>query len=131
MFRYHIIWKITRKIALKSGIEKDVTPYKVIKPSAIIIRLNDQVNAEWVQRMASHKDILTTMKYNHLNENDVVQYLRNQHHDIDYERLPLQQKAELLLGEFFKGNITREMFDRGLKTLKPETMEDKYDFSYS
>jgi len=74
----HLIRRITMKIALLSGINKQVTPYKIVKPSAITLRLNDNVNPRTVQRIARHKNIKTTLIYDHSTDKDALEYLRNQ-----------------------------------------------------
>ena len=114
-----VIRRITKKIAIKSGINKTVTPYKTIKPSAITLRLNDKVNPRTVQRIARHRDIKTTLIYDHSTDKDALEYLRNQEHETDYSKLPVKARAQLLMDKLFNGEIDNTTFNAGLELLKP------------
>lgn len=108
---------ITKKIALKAGIKKTVTPY-IIKPTAITLRFNEKVNPKILQRLARHKNINTTLLYDHSTDNDVIEYLKNQ--DIDYKPLTPKDRATVLIDKLFKGEIDEITFKAGLELLKPE-----------
>lgn len=115
-----IIRRIIKKIAIKSGINKTVTPYKTIKPSAITLRLNDKVNPRTVQRIARHRDIKTTLIYDHSTDQDALEYLRSQEHFTDYSKLPVKARAQLLMDKLFKGEIDNATFNAGMELLRPE-----------
>ena len=115
----HIIRRITKRIAIKSGIKKNVTPYTTIKPSAITLRLNDKVNVRTVQRIARHKNINTTLIYDHSTDKDVLDYLRSQEIN-DYSKLPVKAKAQVLLEKLFNGDVDNSTFSAGLELLRPD-----------
>ena len=119
------ILRITKQIGLRAGIRKNVTPYKTVKPSAITLRFNEQVNPRTIQRLARHSDIKVTMIYDHSADNDALAYLRKQYRNVDYEKLTPQLKAELLLDEYFKGKMDKTNFQQCLDVLKPEIKRDE------
>ena len=96
-----------------------MTPYTTIKPSAITLRLNDKVNPRTVQRIARHKNINTTLIYDHSTDKDALDYLRNQE-EIDYSKLPVKAKAQALLEKLFNGDIDNSTFSAGLELLRPD-----------
>ena len=118
-----------RKIALRAGIEKDVTPYKVVKPSAITNRFDEYVNPKIIQRLAGHKNIETTLKYCHTEDRDALKYLENQ--EIDYSLLPKEEKAKILMDKFLKNEIDKTTFDTLLDALKPEKKVEGGSIGYS
>lgn len=128
----HIIRRITMKIALQSGINKIVTPYKTVKPSAITLRLNDQVNPRTVQRIARHRDIKTTLIYDHSSDKDALEYLRNQEDNFtDYNTLPVKAKAQVLLDKLFKGEIDNQTFNAGIELLRYDTKPEGGQTGYA
>jgi hypothetical protein len=94
-----------------------VTPY-IVKPTAITLRFNEKVNPKILQRLARHKNINTTLLYDHSTDNDVIEYLKNQ--DIDYKPLTNKDRAKVLIDKLFKGEIDDDTFKAGLELLKPE-----------
>ena len=118
--------EITKKIALKAGITKTVTPY-IIKPTAITIRFNDKVNPKILQRLARHKNINTTLIYDHSTDNDVLEYLKSQ--DVDYKQLNNKDRAKMLIDRLFKGEIDDVTFKAGLELLKPENEKKDTEFN--
>lgn len=121
--RYKTTWPIRRiikTIAIRTGINKNVTPYKTIKPSALTLRFNDHVNPRTLQRLARHKDIKTTLIYDHSTDKDALEYLEKQVHDIDYTLLSTKEQAQVLMDKFFKGEIDKVTFDTMLELLRPE-----------
>lgn len=111
---------ITSRIALRAGIQRKVTPYKTVKPSALTLRFNDKVNPQTLQRLARHRDILSTLIYDHSNDEDALRYLKNQSSEKDFTNLSPKQKAQVLLDRLFKGEIDQHTFDAGLELLKPD-----------
>lgn len=116
---------VCRKVALRAGIKKTVTPYKTVKPSAITLRLNDKVNIGIVQRMARHTTDATTQLYNHPTNDDVYRYLESEVKNIDYEQLTEKSKAEMLLEKYLNGEIDKTTFSNFLEVLKPQRNENE------
>jgi len=114
------IGRIVQKVSIKAGIAKHVTPYKTIKPSALTLRFNDHVNPRTLQRLARHRNIQTTLIYDHTTDKDVLEYLTKQVPDIDHTLLSAKEQAQLLMAKFFKGEIDKVTFDAMLELLKPE-----------
>lgn len=113
------------KIAIKSGIKKTVTLYKTIKPSAITLRLNDKVNPRTVQKIARHRDIKTTLIYDHSTDKDALEYLRNQENNFTvYNKLPTKGKAQILLDKLFNGEIDNQTFNAGIELLRHSKRQD-------
>ncbi|OLS30436.1 MAG: putative tyrosine recombinase XerC-like protein [Candidatus Heimdallarchaeota archaeon AB_125] len=120
-----IIRRVTKRTALRTGINRTVTPYKTIKPSAITLRLNDKVNPRTVQRIARHRDIKTTLIYDHSDDKDALEYLRTQEHQFnDYSKLPNKAKAQILLEKLFNGEIDNSTFNAGIELLRQDNNHD-------
>ncbi|GAH72482.1 unnamed protein product, partial [marine sediment metagenome] len=116
-----VVRRITKKTALRAGITRTVTPYKTIKPSAITLRLNDKVNPRIVQRIARHKDIKTTLIYDHSDDNDALEYLKHQEHQFDdYNKLSSKAKAQVLLEKLFNGELDNATFNAGIELLRQD-----------
>lgn len=130
--RIQVIRDITRKIALQAGITKRVTPYKTVKPSGITLRLNDMINPRTIQRLARHKDIKTTLGYDHTTDKDVLNYLENQDQQVtDYSKLSPKSKAQVLIDKLFNGEINNATFNAGIELLQHnEKKEEKGDPAY-
>ena len=62
--RSDFIWRQTKKIAVNAGFTRSIYPY-LIKPSAITDGFNQQMNPKILQRQARHKNIQTTLLYDH------------------------------------------------------------------
>ena len=127
-----IIRRITRKIALHSGINRTVTPYKTVRPSAITIRLNNMVNPRTVQRLARHRNIKTTLTYDHTTDKDVLKYLETQEQKTtDYAKLPPKAKAQILIDKLFNGEINNTTFNAGIELLQQkEKKQENGDIAY-
>ena len=120
-----IIRRVTKRTALRAGINRTVTPYKTIKSSAITLRLNDKVNPRTVQRIARHRDIKTTLIYDHSDDKDALDYLRTQEHQFnDYSKLPSKAKAQVLLEKLFNGEIDNSTFNAGIELLRQDNKHD-------
>lgn len=124
----HPFRRITRKIAVRAGIEKDVTPYKVIKPSAITNRFEEKVNPRIIQRLAGHKNIQTTLIYDYTSDTDAIKYLQSQENEIDYSKLDSKEKAKIMLDKLFKGEINKTTFDAVLELIKINKPKNDGDF---
>ncbi len=78
------------------------------------------MNPRTLQRLARHKDIKTTLIYDHSTDKDALEYLEKQVHDIDYTLLSTKEQAQVLMDKFFKGEIDKVTFDTMLELLRPE-----------
>ncbi|TFG10311.1 MAG: hypothetical protein EU535_08365 [Promethearchaeota archaeon] len=119
------IREITKKIAVKAGIKKKVTPY-ILKSTAITLRLNDKANPRTIQRLACHKNINTTLKYDQSTDQDALEYLRRQdNREIDFNILTPEDQAKKLLDMMLKGEIDKQTFKAGIELIKPETSKNE------
>ena len=62
--RSDFIWRQTKKIPVKGGFTRSVYPY-IIKSIAITDGFNQQINPKILQRQAKHRNIETTLRYDH------------------------------------------------------------------
>ena len=74
--------RTTKQIAQKAGITKYVAPY-IIKPSSITLDFNKNVNPKIIQRKARHRKVETTLRYDHVSDDMVIEY---------FEKLVLKPK---------------------------------------
>jgi len=82
--RPDFIWRQTKKIAVKGGFTRSVYPY-LIKPSAITDGFNQQMNPKILQRQARHKNIETTLRYDHSTDEMVKDYFNKKQEKINNE----------------------------------------------
>lgn len=82
--RADFIWRQTKKIAAKGGFTRNVYPY-LIKPSAITDGFNQQINPKILQRQARHKNIETTLRYDHSTDEMVKDYFNKKQEKINNE----------------------------------------------
>ena len=108
-----LIRNITKKIAAKAGITKHVTPY-IVKPSVITNDFNKNINPRIIQRKARHKNIETTLMYDHTDDKMVHEYFKQLDSSIDIRRLNDKDKTKLMLDRFLKGEIDIETYKRSL-----------------
>lgn len=111
------IRNITSRIALKAEIRKRVTPY-TIKPSAITNYFNQQLNPKIIQRMARHKKIETTLRYDHVSDEMVRRQFELR--DFNIKDLDREEKARLLFNRYLSGELDLEMLKQGLELLSEE-----------
>jgi len=121
-----MITNITRSISAKAGIKKRVSPY-IIKPSAITSDFNKQINPRIIQRKARHKNIETTLRYDHTDDKMVREHFERQAFGIDTGMLSDKEKTKLMLDRFLKGEIDIETYKRSLDLLhnKHQEFDDK------
>lgn len=72
------IWKITRKYAIKAGINRDVSPH-VFRHSCATHMLEGGASIVAVQEILGHVDVSTTQIYTHLNKKDLKNIHRKAH----------------------------------------------------
>jgi site-specific recombinase XerD len=82
--RSDFIWRQTKKIAVNAGFTRSVYPY-LIKPSAITDGFNQQMNPKILQRQARHKNIETTLRYDHSTDEMVKDYFNRKQEKINNE----------------------------------------------
>lgn len=121
-----MIADITKKIAVKAGIKKRVSPY-IVKPSVITSDFNKQVNPRIIQRKARHKNIETTLRYDHTDDKMVREHFEKQTLNIDTSSLCDKEKTKIMLDRFLKGEIDIETYKRSLDLLhdKHREVDDK------
>jgi integrase/recombinase XerD len=105
---------LTKKLAVKSGITKHVTPY-IIKPSAITNDFNKNVNPRIIQRKARHRNIETTLRYDHTDDEMVKRHF-NQFKP-QFDTLNPEEKTRFMLDCFLKGEIDLETFKQSMDLL--------------
>lgn len=108
------IKNLTKKLAVKAEIKKHVTPY-IIKPSAITNDFNKNINPRIIQRKARHRNIETTLKYDHTDDEMVKRHfdqLRPQ-----FDTLNQEEKTRFMLDRFLKGEIDIETYKQSLEVL--------------
>jgi len=71
-----------------------------------------------------HRDIETTLEYNHPSDEDAYRYLQQQG-EIDYTNMSPESKAQLLTNKFLKGEIDKNTFNVMLELLKPDVQKAK------
>lgn len=122
------IQRIIKKIGIRAGIKKHITPY-TIKSTGITIRFDEKVNPKIIQRIARHKDIKTTLEYDHTTDQNVIDYFKQQELS-NVRELSSEDKAKTLLEQLFKGSIDFSTFQVGMELLKPEIKTGDKDVAY-
>jgi len=79
--RSDFIWRQTKKIAVNAGFKRSIYPY-LIKPSVITDGFNQQMNPKILQRQARHKNIQTTLLYDHSSDEMVKDYFNKKQEKI-------------------------------------------------
>ncbi|MCJ7571054.1 MAG: site-specific integrase [Candidatus Thermoplasmatota archaeon] len=105
---------LTRKIAVEAKITKQVTPY-IIKPSAITNDFNKNINPRIIQRKARHKNIETTLRYDHTDDEMVKRYFNQQ--KPSFGSLDNEEKTRVMLDQFLKGEIDLETYKQSIDLL--------------
>jgi hypothetical protein len=118
-----LIKNITKRIAAKAGIKKRVTPY-IVKPSVITNDFNRNINPKIIQRKARHRNIESTLRYDHTDDKMVREHFMKMDRP-DITKLPDKYKTKLMLDHFLSGEIDIATFKRSLdlmyeKDRKPE-----------
>ena len=117
----YFILNQTKKIAVKAGIKKHVTPY-IIKPSVITNDFNRNINPKIIQRKARHKKIESTLRYDHTTDEMVIKHFETQRLKID--NLTNKDKMRILFNKYIAGEVDIETFKQSLDLLSEK--ERKY-----
>jgi len=108
------IVSLTKRIAVMAGITKHVTPY-IIKPSAITNDFNKNINPRIIQRKARHKNIETTLRYDHTDDEMVKRHFYQQ--NPSFGSLNNEDKTRVMLDRFLKGEIDLETYKQSMDLL--------------
>ncbi len=110
----------------RAGITKHVTPY-IVKPSVITSDFNKQINPRIIQRKARHKNVKTTLRYDHTDDKMVKDHFERQTFTLDPSALSDKEKTRLMFDRYLKGEIDIETYKRSLDLLhgKHREFDDK------
>lgn len=134
--RGDFVYNTTKRIAARAGFTRSIYPY-LIKPSVITNDLNNRINPRIVQRKARHKNIETTLLYDHSDDKMVLEHFERQQKGSTEIPKTEREKAKELLDRVFQGEISIETFEKSLEILMPKReIEEKrkkkiYDLAYS
>lgn len=106
---------VTKRIAAKAGILKKVTPYETIKPTAITLDFDNYVNPKIIQRKARHKNIKTTLLYDHTDDKKLLEHFN--HTQIQYTPQTDEERKRLLTDQYLRGELDLQTFKRSLDLL--------------
>lgn len=117
----------TKKIAARAGIRKRVTPY-IIKPSAITVDFDNNVNPKVIKRMCRHKRIETTLRYDHTSDDSVRKHfeIRN----INTDNISDSDKRKIIFDRYIKGDIDSVMLKTFLDSIKEKERKYYQGISY-
>ena len=91
-----------------------MTPY-VIKPSVITNDFNKNINPRIIQRKARHKNIETTLQYDHTDDEMVKRHFTQQ--TTPFGSLNDEDKTRVMLDRFLKGEIDLETYKQSMDLL--------------
>ena len=122
--RADFIYRQTKKIAMRAGFTRSVYPY-LIKPSAITDGFNQQMNPKILQRQARHKNIETTLRYDHISDKMAKEYFNRIQTKQNLENLDTKDKAKVWLEKLLSEEIDLKTFKTGIDVLLlPKCMGD-------
>ncbi|MCU0849747.1 MAG: site-specific integrase [Candidatus Thermoplasmatota archaeon] len=127
--RPDFVYNLTKRLAVKAKIRRSVYPY-LIKPSVITRYFDENVNPKTIQRMARHKYIDTTLRYDHTDDTTVRDFLDRRHGEPTEGRGEdddLKQTAEILQ-RLIDGEIDVKELAKEIKSTKRK--EHKDDVAY-
>jgi site-specific recombinase XerD len=131
--RPDFVYNLTKKLAVRAKIDRNVYPY-LIKPSVITNYFNENVNPKTIQRMARHKYIETTLRYDHTDDMTVKDFFDRNHDKsqsvliLNNEKTELQETAKMLQ-RLVNGEINLDELTKELGSLKHK--EHKDDIAYT
>jgi len=114
-------------MAVKAGIKRSVYPY-LIKPSAITDGFNRLVNPRILQRQARHKNIETTLRYDHTSDKMTKDYF-NKVQSKNIDTLSAEDKARVWLDKLLSNEIDLKTFKTGMDVILPPRRKDE-DIGY-
>jgi integrase/recombinase XerC len=128
--RPDFVYNMTKRLAVRARIKRNVYPY-LIKPSVITNYFNENVNPKTIQRMARHKYIETTLRYDHTDDETVKEFF-DRHHDKPQEKQNgdndgLKEAAEVLQ-RVIDGTLDIKELAKEIESLKHK--EHKDDMAY-
>ena len=121
------IYRHTRMISVRSGFKRSIYPH-LIKPSAITEGFNQQVNSKILQRQARHKNIETTLRYDHTSDKMARDYF-NRVQSENMDTLSPDDKAKVWLDKLLANEIDLKTFKTGIDVLLPHRRKDE-DIGY-
>jgi len=130
--RPDFVYNLTKRLAVRAKIKRSVYPY-LIKPSVITDYFNENVNPKTIQRMARHKYIETTLRYDHTDDGTVKEFLDRQDNDNRPQEMQnagkdgLKEAAEVLQ-RLIDGEIDVKELAKEIESLKHK--EHKDDIAY-
>jgi site-specific recombinase XerD len=129
--RPDFVYNLTKRLAIRAKIKRNVYPY-LIKPSVITGYFNDNVNPKTIQRMARHKYIETTLRYDHTDDMTVKEFFDKQNSKLQVlendNKVGLKEAAEVIQG-LINGEIDIKELAKEIETLKHK--EHKDDMAYT
>jgi len=114
---------ITKRIAAAAKINKRVTPYETIKPTTITLDFDHYVNPRIIQRKARHKNIKTTLIYDHTDDKKLLEHFEQTQKDTT--PLTDEQRKRLLTDQYLRGDLDLQTYKRSLDLLSQ--LEHKKD----
>jgi site-specific recombinase XerD len=117
------IRNITKNIAAAAKINKRVTPYNTIKPTTITLDFDHYVNPRIIQRKARHKNIKTTLIYDHTDDKKLLEHFEQTQKNT--RPLTDEQRKRLLTDQYLQGELDLETYKRSLDLL--DKIEHKKD----
>lgn len=129
--RPDFVYNLTKRLAVRARIKRNVCPY-LIKPSVITNYFNENVNPKTIQRMARHRYIETTLRYDHTDDMTVKEFLDRKNNKpkatINDDSDGLKEATEVLQ-RLIDGDIDIKELAKEIKSLKHK--EHKDDIAYT
>ena len=129
--RPDFVYNLTKRLTVRAKIKRNVYPY-LIKPSVITGYFNENVNPKAIQRMARHKYIETTLRYDHTDDMTVKEFLDkryNKSQEIESGDDDGLKEAAEVLQKLIDGEIDIKELAKEIELLKHK--EHKDDMAYT
>jgi len=120
---------VTKRIAAAAGLKKRVTPYETIKPTAITLDFDHYVNPRIIQRKARHKNIKTTLIYDHTDDKKLLEHFQQQ--QINHKPQTDDQRKRLLTDQYLRGDLDLQTYKRSLDLLDKQDHKKDEGFGYA